>query len=181
MHDGLSRKDPLTGRLHYLWTGELFNIFFLPATVLYIAHTLQQPIGPLILYSVGMVIWILGQGSAYWWLKLQGLKVGQPISDTHMRWFAIFKKVNGCLLSAAIVLVGVGLATHHPFTLFDGVTGAAFYLLAILEQINYYHYQLMYDCPSDWRYLMQHKKLKRSNLSRTLEQAQNSLNPPTTT
>jgi hypothetical protein len=90
----------LTGRLRYLWTGELFNIFFLPATVLYIAHTLQQPIGPLILYSVGMVIWILGQGSAYWWLKLQGLKGRSAHQRTHLRWFAVLKKVNGYLLSA---------------------------------------------------------------------------------
>jgi hypothetical protein len=51
----------------------------------------------------------------------------------------------------------------------DLVAGAAFYLLAVLEQVNYYHVQLMYDYPPDWRHLVQEKRLKRSSLSRALD------------
>jgi hypothetical protein len=39
----------------------------------------------------------------------------------------------------------------------------------LLEQINYYHYQLMYfDSRYDWRYLMQNKRLRTGSIAKML-------------
>jgi hypothetical protein len=46
----------------------------------------------------------------------------------------------------------------------DVVAGLGLYTLAVLEQINYYHYQLMYDRAADVRYLVAHKRLKCAKL-----------------
>ena len=38
----------------------------------------------------------------------------------------------------------------------------------MLEHINYYHYQLMHDTVRDLAYLWQHRRLRRSPLTRDL-------------
>lgn len=38
------------------------------------------------------------------------------------------------------------------------------FLFAILEYVNYYHYQLSHDNINDIRYLIKHRKIRRSPL-----------------
>jgi hypothetical protein len=173
MRDSVSQRDSLTKRLRYLWTWELFDSFFIPALALVTARVVQRSIDPFTIYSAGVVTWLLWQGAAYWRLKLRAVQTGSPIRGDQMRWFAVLKKVNWLLLAIGPILLGARLAAGYPFAVFDAMVGPTLYTLAVLEQINYYYYyQLMYDCPSDWQYLAQHRKLKRSNLSRTLKKFQ---------
>jgi hypothetical protein len=170
MSNDLSRKEKLIKRLRYLWTWELFDSFFLPAVVIITACVTQQPIGLVTFYSAGLVAWQLWQGAAYWRLKLRAVKTGSPIAAKHLRRFAALKRVNWALIGALpVLLVGKGLTGAVFRSSLDRVVGLGFYALAVLEQVNYYHYQLMYDYPSDWQYLIAHKALKHSSLSRTLE------------
>jgi len=169
MPDTLSRNATLIKRLRYLWTFELFDSFFLPAMALLMARTLQKQIGIFSIYGFVAVGWLLWGGTAYWWLKLKSVKSGAPIQSRHIHIFGRLKWVNWLLLAGGPVLLGISLATRRAaITEFDVIIGTLFYVLALLEQVNYYYYQLMYDCPSDLRYLRQHKKLKRSSLSRAL-------------
>ena len=157
-------------RLRYLWTWELFDSFFLPAVVVFCARTLQQPIGLFAIYSAGLVTWILWQGAAYWRFKLRAVQTDSEIGRQSLLWFQALKKVNWFLIGLLPVLLGgKGLMGTVFSSGFDLIAGLALYTLALLEQINYYHYQLMYDYPPDWRYLVEHKKLKRSSLNRALE------------
>ena len=73
------------------------------------------------------------------------------------------------MLRKAFTLAILGMRGSFFRSSPDLTVGLGLYLLTILEQINYYHYQLMYDCPSDVRYLVAHKRLKRSKLHRDLE------------
>ncbi|MGL6101949.1 MAG: general stress protein, partial [Exiguobacterium acetylicum] len=43
------------------------------------------------------------------------------------------------------------------------------YVFAILEYINYFHIQLMYDNRSDVQYLIQNRRLKRSALNKDMQ------------
>jgi hypothetical protein len=52
----------------------------------------------------------------------------------------------------------------------DTIAGLGLYALPVLEQVNCYHWQLMYDYPPDWRDLLENKRLKRSSLNRALEE-----------
>ena len=51
---------------------------------------------------------------------------------------------------------------------FDFWTGLVLATLAALEQVNYYHWQLMHDTPQEWRDLLRRKRLKRGLLAREL-------------
>ena len=163
------KKNRLIKRLRYLWTFELFDSLFLPAVALFSARRLEQVVGLLTLYGAGLVAWLLWQGAAYWWLKLRAVRRDSVVSAAHLRWFALLKRVNWILIGLLPVLVAVRSAVGLgvPST-FDGIAGLALYGLAVLEQINYYHYQLMYDYPPDWRWLVENRRLKRSSLSRAL-------------
>lgn len=170
MHSNVSGRDRLIKRLRYLWTGELFASFFLPAMALLIAHMLQRSMRLFAVYSIGLVTWILWQGAAYWWLKLQAVKTDSDIEDKHLHWFAVLKGINWVLIGVLPVLLVIkGRAGTVFSSKLDLTAGLAFYILAVLEQVNYYHYQLMYDYRSDWRFLVQERRLKRSSLDRALE------------
>jgi len=62
--------------------------------------------------------------------------------------------------SHSLVAPGVGLAADMS----GGLT-----LLAVLEYVNYFHWQISYDSPSEIRYLLRHRRLKRATLVRDLE------------
>lgn len=169
MHGKTSRKASVIKRLRYLWTMELFDSFFLPAVALFVAWRLQRPLDFFAISSAVLVAWLLWQGAAYWWLKLRSVKTDSAIAAMHLRWFRRLKNVNRLLIGLLpIVLIVKGLLSTFFASSLDLVVGVGFYLLAVLEQINYYHVQLMYDGRADWRYLLTHKRLKRSKLSQDL-------------
>jgi hypothetical protein len=163
--DSTVDREKLIKRLRYLWTWELLDSFLLPAIAAFCSRIVQQPMGLFAIYGAGLVSWILWQGAAYWWLRLRTVRTGIEVDEKHLQWFAVLKKVNWALIAALPVLLVVIRSA------FDLVAGLGFYTLAILEQINYYHYQLMYDQPSDWQHLVTHKRLRRSSLSRALDRA----------
>jgi len=174
MSNERSRKEKLIKRLRYLWTWELFDSFFLPAVVIFSAKTLQRPLGLFTICSAGLVTWILWQGTAYWRLKLRAVQTDSEIGAKPLcralPALAVLKKVNWVLIGMLpVLLAGQGLIGTAFRSGFDVIAGLGLYVLAVLEQVNYYHYQLMYDYPPDWRYLVEHKKLKRSSLNRALE------------
>lgn len=170
MTGDISRKDRLIKRLRYLWTFELFDGFFLPAMAIFLAWYLERSLGLFAIYSAALVAWILWQGAAYWWLKLRAVKANSDIAPEHLRWFAALKRINWVLIGLLpVLLVGKGLMSTFFRSGLDLFVGLGFYVLAILEQINYYHYQLMYDYASDWRDLIEKKRLKRSSLRRAMD------------
>ena len=163
-------KQALIKRLRYLWTGELFNVFFQPALAMLVARMLEQPIGLFAIYSAALAVWLLLQGAAYWLLKLRAVKTDSDIEGKHLRWFAAFKRMNWALIALLPTLLVIKALVGTPFrSSVDVVIGLGFYVLAVLEQVNYYHYQLMYDYRSDLRRLRREKRLKRSSLYRALE------------
>lgn len=165
----MNRKGKIIKRLRYLWRWELFDSFFFPALVIFLSLTLDKPVGLFTIASTGLVTWILWQGAAYWWLKLRAVQADAEIAPRHLRRFAMLQTVNWALIGLiSIGLAILGIRGSGFQSSLDAVAGLGLYTLAILEQINYYHYQLMYDCASDVRYLVTHKRLKRSKLQRDI-------------
>ncbi len=167
----MNSKNKLTRRLRYLWTWELFDSFFFPALVIFLSKTLDKPLGFFAIASAGLVAWMLWQGAAYWWLKLRAIQARSEIAPRHLRRFTALQHVNGALIGLMPVLLAIlGVRGSGFKSSLDVIVGLGLYTLAILEQVNYYHYQLMYDCPSEVRYLATHKRLKRSKLHRDITQ-----------
>ena len=165
-----STEKMLIKRLRYLWTWELFDSFFLPAIAVFTARIVRRPLGVVSICAMALVAWLLWQGAAYWWLKLQAIRTHSDIAPRYLGWFSAFKKVNWILIGLLPLFVLARLLGGAAFSSGpDVIVSLGFYVLAVLEQINYYHYQLIYDTAADWRYLKTHKKLKPSKLSQDLE------------
>jgi len=163
-------RDRLIGRLRYLWTFELFDSFALPALAVFVSKTLGQPLGLFAVYSAGLVTWLLWQGAAYWYLQIRAIRAQTRLPPRYLRWFRALKTSNWVLIGLLPVFLVLRGVTGSPFSsAVDLGAGLALYLLAVLEQVNYYYYQLMYDNPADWQYLRRAKRLRQSKLSRALE------------
>ena len=163
------REAALIRRLTVLWTLELFNSFSLPAVLFFVAGQLGQPVGPFPFYAAVLVALLLWQGAAWWRLKLRSVRAGRSLSRGALRPFAFLKWANWVLLALLPVALAVEFWWAGRLRVFALMAGGAFYVLAILEQINYYYYQLSYDNRADWRWLLRHRRLKRASLARALE------------
>ena len=133
---------PVRRRLWSLATGELVSIVVLP----WVAYGLiGLPLSPANVLGTALALFILLQGAVYWLLKLR-----RPADPAGMRVYAVLRWLNPVLLALALPVLVVALATG-PFD--EVVAGLAFWVLAVLEQVNYFHTQLMYDTAADRRRL----------------------------
>lgn len=169
MSDIPTTREKLIRRLRYLWTFEFFDSFYLPAMLVVVARTLDQPIGLFAAYGTGLTILLLWQGAAYWRLTLQAVRRGINLGAGTLHWYVRFKRLNWILLALMPLALGASIWLAGRLRWFDLIAGMAFYLLALAEQVNYYYYQLMYDNLADLRYLARYKRLKRAKLARALE------------
>jgi hypothetical protein len=84
------------------------------------------------------------------------------------RTFSFFKRVNVILLSFyPVLMIASRITSLIPFRI--SFWSNALFLFAILEHVNYYHYQLSHDNLNDIRFLIRHRKIRRSPLSIDLQ------------
>ncbi len=155
--------QPIIKRLLYLRNWELFNIFFLPGCLYFVLST--RGVYHWQTYSVGMfcICFILVQGAFYWHLKLQSIRNQKTtLSPDAYRVFSFFNWANLLLLSLYPLLFVMSQVSSLGFQV--SFWSNLLYIFAILEYINYYHYQLSHDSLNDIRYLLTHKKIRRSSL-----------------
>ncbi|MBN1265542.1 MAG: hypothetical protein JXA25_08620 [Anaerolineales bacterium] len=162
----------LIKRLRSLRNLELFNIFFLPAC-LYVVLSIReitnwQP------YAVSMasICVLLVQGTVYWHLKLESVRRQKTLSYETCRTFAFLKKANLLLFTVYPLLCFPGKVVptmNYQVSFWSNLL----YVFAILEYVNYYHYQLSHDNKNDLRYLLSHKRLRRSPLWKDLHRCSN--------
>jgi len=165
-------QDKLRRRYHTLWTGEAFSALLFVAFLLWFADqdgVWQRWIART--YSVGVVILILLQGIVWWRVKLRLLQQNQrPMPAAILRGFRWWRRVNWVLIGAypLVVLIATQM-TAQPLLSPDTWFGLLFLGGAVLEQINYYYVQLMYDSAYDWAYLRTHQRLRRGTIARALD------------
>ncbi|MEU2939476.1 hypothetical protein ABZ620_00775 [Nocardiopsis alba] len=118
---------------------------------------------------------LLIQGSAYWYLKLRQLDRGERL-PAGMAVFGVLRVVNPILLLVSGAYIG--------WTLLNGVSwwtevllGIVLWVLAVLEQVNYFHVRLSYDNRADLSRLMRTRRLRRSHLARDLGRARRAPEP----
>ncbi|MEU2515008.1 hypothetical protein [Streptomyces syringium] len=148
-------------RLRSLVVLELFNIPFQAAVwfgVTGLPVTAANAVG-FALFALFLV-----EGAAYWLVKLRGLAApGAPLPG--VRAFAALRVINMPVLAAG-VLFTVWATVSDPGS--GSVPGLCFALFAVLEHVNYFHTQLMYDTAEDLRDLRRNG-LRRAHLARDLE------------
>lgn len=157
-------RQHIVRRLLYLRNLEFINIFLLPVclSIILTASKIKnwQP------YTFGtfVICFILAQGVFYWHLKLRTIRQGEPALPSYFRpTFLFFKWSNIALLSVYLILMASSQALGFiDFQVSVGANGI--FLFAILEYVNYYHYQLSHDSVNDLQYLIKHRRIRRSPL-----------------
>lgn len=148
-------------RIRSLAILELFNIPF-QAVVWFGA--IGFPVTVANAVGFGLFALLLLEGAGYWLAKLQ--QITNSGSLPGHRAFRIARIAN-----VPPLLGGIGYltwaVTADPGT--ANVPGLGFALFALLEYINYFHTQLMYDTAQDLRHLFRHG-LRPAHLARDLEQ-----------
>jgi hypothetical protein len=166
-------RHKLAKRYRSLWTGEAASILLFVTLFLYYALADGQWRNWIVrTYSLTVVIFILLQGVAWWMWKLRILKAGQRMMPTViLKRFALFRQANWFLICLfPLVFILKWLVTNSLWSTKDVWLGSLFLVGALLEQINYYYYQLMYDNRYDWAYLRQHRRLRRGSIGKALAQ-----------
>jgi hypothetical protein len=170
-------RSALRRRYHYLWTGEILSAFLFGSFLLWAAFqdgVWQRWIART--YSLSIVILILMQGVFWWRWQLRLLRHKQrSIPPNVLHSYRIWRRINWLLISGfPIVVILAAQMTLQPILSVDTGLGLLFLGGAILEQINYYYYQLMYDSLSDWAYLGKHSRLKKGAIARAFNQSDRS-------
>ena len=147
-------------RLRSLALLELFNVPFQAAVWF---GMVGLPVTAANAVGFGLCAFLLLEGAAYWWAKLRRLDApGTALPG--IRIFRLLRVLNVPVLAAG-VLFALWKAVEDPGG--GSWPGLCFAVFAVLEHVNYFHVQLMYDTPEDLRYLRD-RGLRRSHLARDL-------------
>ena len=96
---------------------------------------------------------VVAQGSFYWHLELRQLQRRRPLPP----WFpAFFRGLYWTTVVGAIlfpVWLVVRLLQGVEMNVGDALWGGGLYVFAVLELVNYYHWQLTHDTRRDLLYL----------------------------
>ena len=109
---------------------------------------------------------LLVQGATYWKWKA-GVLEGDPRRFPLAR-FRRWKRTNPLALMVGGLLV-VALSRGIDLWL-----GGAAWAMAVLEQVNYFHLQLMHDTREDWSRLLRDRRLRPSALAKDMRAAERS-------
>lgn len=158
----------LVDRFKYLRSAEAAVAVLLP--IVFPAYWIRSaaPVSwPFAIAVLALVSYLLVQGAIYWHLKHQALvgSVRLPVSFGPL--FSFFRKSNlvlFCVFSIAaiayVLVAGWSIDLAWPLALFA---------FSVLEYVNYYHYQLMYDTADSVRYVKRNHRLRRAALGTDLK------------
>lgn len=159
-------------RLRYLRTAELGNVVLVPV---FLGYVWTRDDGPVAIgvrsAALGLVCLILLQGGVYWHRKLAATLGGaRSLSLAARKGFRRCRLLNP--IAGGVVMV-VAAANAARLTSADLAWTGGLLLLAALEHVNYYHWQLMHDTNADLRRLVRHG-IRRASLASEIDDAKDS-------
>lgn len=162
---------PIQSRMKYLRNAEALCAFGLPLIFWMDWRKTEGPVAwDLRIAATLAMSYILLQGALYWHLKLQTVRLHLPFPAWFQQLYKAFKYSNVIAIGAVLALIAQrsAAATSEDLWWAGCVLG-----LVIAEQINYYHYQLMYDTRNAFAYLRRHGRLRVAALALDLKRGRN--------
>ncbi|KFU76915.1 hypothetical protein BB31_33815 [Amycolatopsis lurida NRRL 2430] len=108
---------------------------------------------------------MLVQGSVYWMGKRRQLEGHRVALTIVVRVLRVLAPVNVALIAIGVVPIVVEAQSGSLGRFW---LGAALWILAVAEYINYFHVQLTYGRRADRAWILRNRRLRRSHLSRDL-------------
>jgi len=161
-------KGHIKQKLYSLASGELAALavfwlnFLLFKKCLVTPQTLIAITYPLLLVSL-----ILLQGSLYWWILIKRLsKPNFAIKQTG-RIYGLLRQVDLILLALGILIILIEFSSW-PVSLI----AVAIWLFALIEWINYFHWQLSYSLnPLVLLNKLAKRKLRKSKIAKEIDKS----------
>ena len=145
-----------------LYTLERANVLLLPICAVVFAASLEFPLDWAAWLAMIASSLLLAQGTYYWKVKLDSLLHREDRFMACAPRFRTFSKTNPWWLAAVgVVILAARLTIPVPAATVS--LTVFFYLLAIAEHVNYFHWQLMHDNLPDIRRLIR-TGIRRSQL-----------------
>lgn len=166
-----SVKSKLVSRLQWYGPMERFNaVVFLPGVAVYLVWSHPDVASWPAVWAAFLNVMLLWQGSHYWILKLKVLLREEVDESLELSRLRRWKFRNLLWFYPMLVWMPLCWMAHSPTS---GQVNWAVGLLisALLEQVNYFHVQLMVDNASDVRWLMRNGRLKEASLAKDLRQS----------
>lgn len=163
----------LAGRLRYLRNAEALIAVVLPAALA--VHWIsagEQIAWPLRAAGLALVAALLLQGALYWHLKLASMTSRTGLPPWFGPLYTALRRAN--LVAFGVVATWIVVAAYTGTPRADVGWSAALLAFAVLEHVNYYRWQLMYDTRRDLRALWRRKGLRRAALGEDLQRARTS-------
>ncbi|RPH32680.1 MAG: hypothetical protein EHM93_08145 [Bacteroidales bacterium] len=156
------KKDKLLSRLKQLYLLEFCNIFLLPFVFWLFGQPHNHVLGQNTIVAMALNGVLLLEGSYLWFRISRKLRFKEQFDFG--RTFKMLKILNFGLLALTIIIFIV-----NPFQgAYDKIGTTLFLLLAVLEHINYFEIQLMYDNSNDLKYIRQYRRFKVAKLKRLM-------------
>lgn len=159
-------RSKLVMRIKQHYIMEFINVFLFPICFLIISKLINRPIGQNSIVAMILNGVILLEGSYFWFMIYTRLVSHN--TDKQTRVVSIYRKLK-ILNIALFVLAIFHFMTNTFYGFFDIVVTVIFLILAILEHINYFEIQLMYDSYNDKMYFKRYRKLKVSKLKAIMD------------
>lgn len=163
-------RAKLLRRLKPYYRMEAANVVLVPAVAcVAVRASGAGSISPAMVASMAATSFLLVVGTIAWKLVVDGLE-GNP--DTARRW--VPRLAAARLPAAGLILLSLGLTGAEAWRTLPGWTGsliaaALLLVLAVLEYVNYYHYQLQhFDHAADFARLLSGRGFRRSHLSKAI-------------
>ena len=156
----------IPNRMKHLRNAETFCAVALPAAFCY--HWQKSPelvAWEMRVAALALVSYLLLQGAGYWQLKLKAVMQRQPLPAFFQPLYRFFQYSNVVLIAA----VAAFMAMHEAATSSDLLWACGLLAFVVAEQINYYHYQLMYDTSAAFAYLRRNGRLRKAALGLDLK------------
>lgn len=167
-----SRKIALRGRLGPYWKMEAANAVLVPAFVVWIVPPQDAVQLAVLGLSLAAVCVLLVVGARYWFAVVERSKGNLAPTASLMKLLDLWERPIKLLVAAAC-LTSMGMLIANGWS---GANVAALIcaLLAVLEYINYFQFQLQnFDHAPDWQRLRKQRRLRRAHLGRDLAQFRN--------
>lgn len=153
----------LSNRFSYLRRVEAMFAVLLPLIfVVYWRKSITGVHWPLGLSALFAVSYLLLQGALYWQLKHRALLASARLPRYFGRLFSGFKASNLVLFGA--IALGFSVQVMRAGWTIQLAWPLGIFLFAVLEHVNYYHYQLMYDTSSSALFLLRNRRLRKAAL-----------------
>jgi hypothetical protein len=155
--------------MKYLRNAEAFCAFFLPLIFWLDWRRSEEAVAwDLRIAATVLMSYILLQGALYWGLKLKVFSEHRPLPEYFQKLYTSFKYSNVIAIGAVVLLIA---SRSQAVTTEDLGWAGCVLALVIAEQINYYHYQLMYDTRGAFAYLRRHGRLREAALALDLKRS----------